>query len=63
MERNEINAILNGMCERCLIKGMIPTLKEAKILCDTFDRFRNINYSNDENGVLFDKEKTLFIEL
>ena len=40
--------ILNGMCERCLMKGMFPTLMEAKILCDTFDRFRNNNYTSDE---------------
>ena len=40
--------ILNGMCERCLMKGFLPTLNEARILCDTFDRFRNNNYINDE---------------
>ena len=40
--------ILNGMCERCLMKGMISTIDDAKILCDTFDRFRNTNYTNDE---------------
>ena len=40
--------ILNGMCERCLMNGMLPTLDEARILCDTFDRFRNNNYKNDE---------------
>lgn len=48
MERNEMIDILNGMCERCLMNGMLPTLDEAKTLCDVFDRFRNINYSNDE---------------
>jgi hypothetical protein len=48
MERNEMIDILNGMCERCLMNGMLPTLDEAKILCDVFDRFRNSNYSNDE---------------
>lgn len=40
--------ILNGMCERCLMKGIIPTLDEAKTLCDVFDRFRNNRYTNDE---------------
>ena len=39
--------ILNGMCERCLMKGMISTLDEAKTLCDVFDRFRNNRYTND----------------
>ena len=48
MERNEIIDILNGMCERCLMKGMLPTLDEAKTLCDVFDRFRNNSYTNDE---------------
>lgn len=40
--------ILNGMCERCLMKGIVPTLDDAKILYDTFDRFRNNRYMNDE---------------
>lgn len=48
MERNEIIDILNGMCERCLMKGIISTLDEAKTLCDVFDRFRNNRYINDE---------------
>jgi hypothetical protein len=48
MERNEMIDILNGMCERCLMKGMITTLDEAKELCEIFDRFRNISYANDE---------------
>lgn len=48
MERIEMIDILNGMCERCLMKGFLPTLNEARILCDTFDRFRNNNYINDE---------------
>lgn len=48
MERNKMINILNGMCERCLMNGMLPTLDEARILCDTFDRFRNNNYKNDE---------------
>ena len=48
MERNEMIDILNGMCERCLMKGMISTLDGAKTLCDTFDRFKNKKYKNDE---------------
>lgn len=48
MTKNEIIDILNGMCERCLMKGMLPTLDEAKTLCDVFDRFRNNRYTNDE---------------
>ena len=48
MERSEMIDILNGMCERCLMKGLLPTLIEAKTLCDTFERFRNNNYINDE---------------
>lgn len=48
MERNEMIDILNGMCERCLMNGMLPTLDEAKTLCDVFDRFRNNRYINDE---------------
>ena len=48
MEKNEMIDILNGMCERCLMKGIIPTLDEAKTLCDVFDRFRNNRYTNDE---------------
>lgn len=48
MGRNEIIDILNGMCERCLMKGMLPTLNEAKTLCEVFDRFRNNRYTNDE---------------
>ena len=39
MERNEMIDIL---------KGMLPTLDEAKTLCDVFDRFRNNSYTNDE---------------
>ena len=48
LERIKMINILNGMCERCLMNGMLPTLDEARILCDTFDRFRNNNYKNDE---------------
>ena len=48
MERNEIIDILKGMCERCLIKGIISTLDDAKEIYDVFDRFRNNNYKNDE---------------
>lgn len=40
--------VLNGMCERCLMKGILPTLMEARTLCDTFDRFSNNKYMNDE---------------
>lgn len=48
MERIEMIDILNGMCERCLMNGILPTLDEAKTLCDVFDRFRNNSYTNDE---------------
>jgi hypothetical protein len=48
MERNEMIEVLNGMCERCLIKGIISTLEDAKILYDTFNRFRNNDYTKDE---------------
>lgn len=47
MERNEMIDILNGMCERCLMNGMLPTLNEVKTLCEVFDRFRNNGYTND----------------
>ena len=40
--------ILRAMCERCLMKGLIQTLDEAKELYEVFDRFRNSNYINDE---------------
>ena len=48
MERIEIIDVLNGMCERSLMKGIISTLDEAKILCEVFDRFRNNRYTNDD---------------
>ena len=48
MERNEMIDVLNGMCERYLIKGMISSLGDAKELCEVFDRFRNNDYKNDE---------------
>jgi hypothetical protein len=48
MERNEMIDILKGMCERCLKNGMLPTLNEAKTLCEVFNRFCNNNYTNDE---------------
>lgn len=48
MERSEMVDILNGMCERCLMKGVITTLDEAKLLCEVFDRFRNNKYTNDK---------------
>ena len=48
MDRNEMLNILNGMSERCLMRGMISTLDDAKLLCDTFDRFYNNDYTNDK---------------
>ena len=48
--------VLNGMCERCLMKGMITTLDDAKILCEVFDRFYQMDYKNDEeysNDILY----------
>ena len=40
--------VINGMCNRYLKMGFISTLEDAKILCEVFDRFRNINYTNDD---------------
>jgi hypothetical protein len=48
MERNEMIGVINGMCNRYLKAGFISTLEDAKILCEVFDRFRNINYTNDD---------------
>ena len=48
MEKNEMIDILNGMCERCLMKGLITTLDEAKKLYEVFDRFQKYNYKNDD---------------
>lgn len=48
MERKKMLDILRAMCERCLMKGLIQTLDEAKELYEVFDRFRNSNYINDE---------------
>lgn len=48
MERVEIIDVLKGMCERCLIKGIISTLEDAKEIYDVFDRFSTNNYKNDE---------------
>lgn len=48
MERGEIIDVLKGMCERCLIKGIISTLEGAKEIYDVFDRFSTNNYKNDE---------------
>lgn len=48
MVRNEMLDILNGMCERCLMRGFIQTIDDAKTLCEVFDRFCNNNYTNDE---------------
>jgi hypothetical protein len=56
MERNEVIGVLNGMCERCLIKGVITTLDDAKVLYDVFDRFRHSSYINDveySNDVMY----------
>lgn len=56
MERVEMINVLNGMCERCLVKGIISTLKDAKTLCEVFDRFYENDYINDEeysNDVLY----------
>ncbi len=48
MEKKEIIDILNGMCERCLIKGLIQSLDDARNLYDVFNRFRNNGYTKDE---------------
>lgn len=48
MERKEIIDILNGMCERCLMKGLIKSLDDARKLYDVFNRFRNNGYSRDD---------------
>lgn len=47
MERKEMISILNGMCERCLIRGLVPTLDEAKTLYEVFERFSERKYTND----------------
>jgi hypothetical protein len=48
MKREEVIDILNGMCERYLMKGMITKLNDAKTLYEVFDRFRNNSYVNDD---------------
>lgn len=48
MERKEIIDVLNGMCERCLINGLIQSLDDARKLYDVFNRFRNNGYVKDE---------------
>ena len=48
LERKKMLDILRAMCERCLMKGLIQALDEAKELYEVFDRFRNNNYKNDE---------------
>jgi metal-dependent HD superfamily phosphatase/phosphodiesterase len=56
MERKEIIDTLNGMCERCLIKGLIQSLDDARKLYDVFDRFRNNGYVRDDeysNDILY----------
>lgn len=40
--------VIKGMCERCLVKGLISTIEEAKTLCDAFDRFSNKKFEDDE---------------
>lgn len=30
------------------MKGLITTIEDAKILCEVFDRFSNLKYTNDE---------------
>lgn len=47
MEREEIVDIMNGMCERILMKGMISTIDDAKELCEVFNRVCNNEYAND----------------
>ena len=48
MDRIEMIDVLNGMCERCLIKGLMTTLDDAKMLYDVFNRFCNNDYVNDD---------------
>ena len=48
MEKTKVINILNGMSERCLMRGIITTLADAKILCEVFDRFCNGSHINDE---------------
>ena len=48
MEKTKVINILNGMSERCLMRGIITTLADAKILCEVFDRFCNGGHINDE---------------
>lgn len=48
MDRNEMINILNGICERCLMKGLISKVEDAKTLYEVFDRFSNLKYTNDE---------------
>jgi hypothetical protein len=56
MKKNEVIDILNSMCERCLIKGLIQSLDDARKLYDVFDRFRNNGYVRDDeysNDILY----------
>ena len=56
MNRSEMIDILNGMCGRCLMNGMVSTVDCAKELCEVFDRFCNNNYTNDDeysNDILY----------
>lgn len=56
MKKNEVIDILNSMCERCLIKGLIQSLDDARKLYDVFERFRNNGYVRDDeysNDILY----------
>ena len=48
MDRKEMINILNGMCERCLMEGLIQSLDDARKVYDVFNRFRNNGYVKDE---------------
>ena len=48
MNRKEMIDILNGMCERCLMEGLIQSLDDARKVYDVFNRFRNNGYVKDE---------------
>ena len=48
MEREEMLYILNGMCERSLMNGLIKTLEGAKTIYSVFNRFSSNNYINDK---------------
>lgn len=48
IKKEEIISIFKCVCERCLLKGMIETLEDAKKMYDVFNRFRINDYNNDE---------------